>query len=139
MELWQIFSIIGFLFLIVEMFTPTYFSLNFAIAAFITALLAVFYSNITALIIIFAGLSLVLLLFLRPILTSKVSKKEDRADEAYIGKIAKVKDTVTPDAGIVTIYDERWNARSLNGELINTGESVKIVKIENLVMYVERV
>lgn len=139
MALWQIFSIIGFAFLILEMLTPSYFCLNFGIAAFITAAISVWISDWIILTIIFAVLSLVLLLFFRPFLMKKGSRTQTQPDDAYIGKIAKVTENVGPASGTVSIYDERWNARTLNGELIETGADVKIVKLENLIMFVERV
>ena len=57
MALWQIFSIIGFAFLIFEMLTPSYFCLNFGIAAFITAAISVWISDWIILTIVFAVLS----------------------------------------------------------------------------------
>lgn len=138
MELWQIFSIVGLSFVILEMFTPSMFFLNFGIAAFITAGISLWLTNLTALIIIFVALSLVLLLFLRPLLMKK-NLNVKKADDAYIGKIAKVTKNVSSADGTISIYDERWDARSLNGELIEEGAEVRIVKNESIIMFVERI
>ena len=43
--MWQIILCIGFIFLILEMFTPAMFFLNFAIACFIVAVLSLFTVN----------------------------------------------------------------------------------------------
>lgn len=140
MVLWQIFSVVGLAFLILEMLTPSYFCLNFGIAALITAVVAVWLANKVYLTLIFAGLSLLLLLFFRPFLMKRTSETaEAKPDNAYVGKIAKVTADVGPDAGSVSIYDERWNARTLHGELIEAGADVRIVKLDSLIMYVERV
>ncbi len=139
MALWQIFSIIGFAFLILEMLTPSYFCLNFGIAAFITAAASVWITDWIILTILFAVLSLVLLLFFRPFLMRKNNTEQAKPDDAYIGKIAKVTENVGPDSGTVTIYDERWNARTLNGDLIEAGADVRVIKLDSLIMFVERV
>ena len=139
MELWQIFSIVGFAFLILEMLTPSYFCLNFGIAAFFTAAAAVFVTNLTYIILIFAVLSLLLLVFFRPFLMRKNTSDAPNPDNAYIGKIAKAVENIGADSGTVSIYDERCNSRTMNGELIEAGAEVKIVKLESLIMYVERV
>ena len=71
MGAWQIWAGLGLLFLILEMTVPGMFFLNFAAAAFITAICAIYIINLAALIIIFVALSLVSLLVLRPILVKK--------------------------------------------------------------------
>ena len=57
----------------------------------------------------------------------------------YIGKIVKVIEPVTKYTGAITIYDERWEARTENDETIPTGSEVKIVKYESLVLIVEKI
>ena len=42
MHLWQILSICGIAFLILEMFTPSLFFLNFSLSAFICAILSIY-------------------------------------------------------------------------------------------------
>ena len=42
MHLWELLGIIGIAFLILEMFTPSMFFLNFSLAAFITAVISVY-------------------------------------------------------------------------------------------------
>ena len=60
-------------------------------------------------------------------------------EEKYIGRIAKVTETVTSNKGIVSIYDERWTARSQNGEEIPVDSEVKIVRNESLILFVEKI
>lgn len=139
MVIWQLLSIIGLAFLVLEMFTPAMFFLNFAIASFFTALISLFITNINILMFIFVVFSLVLLIFLRPILVkSKTSKLQQTGIESkYIGKTAKVLENITKDKGVISIYDERWEARTINNEEILSGKIVKIIKHESLIMYVE--
>lgn len=139
MDYWQILIVAGVIFLIIEIFTPMLFFLNFAIACFITAIIALFIIDLNYLIPIFVIFSAIFLLFLRPILVkSKNGDKKTGVEEKYIGKTAKVIETVTSNSGVVSIYDERWNARSDSGEEIPAGEETIIVRNESLILYVKR-
>lgn len=134
--MWQIFAVVGLICLILEMTIPTMFFLNFAVAAFITAACSIYIYEVTALIIIFATVSLISLLFLRPLLVKKTHKSQETGIAAkYIGKTAKVIDTITPEKGAISIYDERWEARA-DHEIPN-GKEVIIERNESLVMYVK--
>lgn len=139
MEYWQLLLIAGILFLIIEIFTPVLFFLNFALACFLTAVLALFIVDWNILIPVFVLFSAIFLLFLRPLLIkSRNGDKKTGVEEKYIGKIAKVTDTVTSNSGVIAIYDERWEARSESGEEIPAGSDVKIVRNESLIFYVKK-
>lgn len=139
---WQIFVIAGIVSVIFEMVLPSMFFLNFAIAGFITAIISLFVTDLTVLTIDFAVLALLSIIILRPILlkTLKSSKgKETGIKSEYIGQIAKVVKPVNKFAGVITIYEERWEARVENDDEIPVGEEVRIVKNDSLIMYVERI
>lgn len=139
MDYWQILIIAGVVFLIIEIFTPMLFFLNFAIACFITAIIALFIIDLNYLIPIFIVFSAIFLLFLRPILMKPGNgDKKTGIEEKYIGKTAEVIETITLNSGAVSIYDERWNARSESEEEIPAGEKVTIVRNESLILYVKR-
>lgn len=136
---WQFIIIIGVAFLIIEMFTPVMFFLNLALACFMTAIVAFYVSDWNVLVPIFVISSAIFLIFLRPILIrTRENGQKTGVEEKYIGNIAKVVETVTSNSGVVSIYDERWNARSESGEEIPVGTDVKIVKNESLLLYVEK-
>ena len=141
MQLWTIFVIVGLISLILEMVVPTMFFLNFAAAGLVTAILATFITNWVHLVLIFVALSLVSIVFLRPILVKHKDSKENRTgmEDKYIDKIVKVKEPVSKFAGAITIYDERWEARCEADDTIAEGEEVRIIKYESLVLTVERV
>lgn len=141
MDYWQLLLVAGIVFLIIEMFTPMIFFLNFALACFITALLAVFIEDLNYLVPVFVVFSGVFLLFLRPFLIRKKGNgngTKTGVEEKYIGKTAKVTDTVTSNSGVISIYNERWEARSNTGEEIPVGSDIKIIKNESLILYVEK-
>ncbi len=139
MLMWQMLCVVGIAFVILEIFTPSMFFLNFALAAFITAVASLFTLNHFALVLIFFFFSFISFVFLRPILLRKKSKDTETGIEGkYIGKVAKVIEEVNKDKGVITIYGERWEARSLDGQSIPDGVDVKIVKNDSLIMFVEK-
>ncbi len=139
--LWETFTIAGLIFIILEMVVPSMFFLNLAVAAIITALAAVWIASWTVLIIIFTVLSIVSILFLRPLLIKNKKDKESQTgmESKYIGKIVKVIEPITKFSGAITVYDERWEARVDSDETIPVGSEVKIVKNESLVLTVEKI
>ena len=138
MGAWQILAGLGLLFLILEMTVPTMFFLNFAVGAFVTAVCSIYIFSWTALTIIFVAVSLLSLLVLRPLLVKKVDKSQETGISAkYIGKTAKVIETVTENNGVISIYDERWEARA--DHEIPAGKKVEIIKNESLVMFVKEI
>jgi len=140
MEPWQLLIVVGIIFIIIEIFTPVMFFLNLALACFTTAAVAYYIFNWNIIVPIFVVSSAIFLLFLRPILIKKRENGDTKTgvEEKYIGKIAKVTETITTTSGVVSIYNERWEARSNTGDEIPVGIEVKIVRNESLVLYVEK-
>ena len=137
MYLWEFLVICGICFIILELFTPSMFFLNFALAAFLTAIASLFISKTLSLVIIFFLLSFLSFIFLRPVLLRRNSKEtETGINDKYIGKSTKAVSDISETSGAVSIYDERWEARS--NEPIKEGEIVKIIKIDGLVLWVNK-
>ncbi len=141
LELWMIFVIIAIAATIFEIFVPLMFCINFAFAAVITAIISIWWGDFSTLLIIFCVLSLLSIIFIKPIIQKMLIKHKgvDFVNQ-YIGKVVKVIEPVNMTQGAVTIYDERWEARTEydTGE-IPAGTSVKIVKNDNLILFVEKV
>ena len=138
--MWQFLCVVGIAFVILEIFTPSMFFLNFALAAFITAIASLVTLNHFALVLIFFVFSFISFVFLRPILLRRNSKDTETGIEGkYIGKVAKVTEEVAKDRGVITIYGERWEARCENGEIISVGAEVKILRNDSLIMYVTKI
>ncbi len=136
----MIFVIISIAAIVTEIFMPTMFCINFAFAGLITAIISIFVSlNFSIYLIIFAVLSILSIIFIKPLLM-KLVKKDTKADFAsqYIGKTVKCIEPINKMSGAVTIYDERWEART-EGDEISEGCDVKIVKNDSLILYVEKV
>ena len=136
LDLWQLFLILAMIFLLIEMFVPMLFFVNFALACFVTAGLTLFTEDITFLTIETVILSALFLWLLRPILMEKLHAKTGVEDK-YIGKVVKVIEPINANGGAITIYGERWNAKA--DEEIEAGADVKIIKNDSLILYVKKV
>ena len=139
---WQIFLIAGVVSLILEMIVPSMFFLNFAISGVLTAIISLWVTDITVLVIDFAVIALLSIILLRPFLLKTLkssNEKETGVKSEYIDQIAKVVQPVNKFAGVITVYDERWEARVENDDEIPEGTEVRIIKNDSLIMYVERV
>lgn len=139
MSLWEFIVICGIVFILLELFIPSMFFLNFALAAFLTAIVSVFTTKTIALVLTFFLFSFLSFVFLRPLLLKKMSKEtETGVNDKYIGKKAKVIEEVSANNGTVSIYDERWNARTDDGSVIPAGEEVEIIRNDSLTFYVKK-
>lgn len=140
-DLWMIFVIISIVAVIVEIFVPTLFCINFAIAGIITAIISFFWGTFPALIGVFACLSILSIILIKPMLSKHLKKGEVvDFDSQYIGKVVETIEPISTYKGAVSIYDERWEARlKYEGEEIQKGAQVKIIGNDSTILFVERV
>lgn len=138
--MWQIVLGIGIIFLLMEMFFPAMFFLNFAFAAFVCALISYFYQNIVVLIVLFCLISFISIFAIRPLFFKNKTKKEEKTgmEEKYVGQIAKVVEPIDKTKGVISIYDERWQARNIDDFTIEVGENIKIMGYDSLIMKVKK-
>lgn len=141
MSAWIVFLIIALLFFMAEIYTPTMFFLNFALASVCCSLFSLITDNYNILIPIFAVLSIIFILFLRPFLNINPNKeKKEYFESQYIGKDATVINPITAFSGRIKIFDENWEARLADPNIaeIEVDETVEIVRHDDLTMYVKR-
>lgn len=137
LELWQSLSIAGLVLLIVEILTPTMFFLNLALACFVTAGVSVYFSELNILVLVWVVASAVFLFLLKP-LQKRNKINAGTGMDKYVGQKARVIEKIDGDGGVISVFDERWNARSENGEEFAVGSKVYIVRNENLTMFVRK-
>ena len=139
MILWEFIVICGIIFVLLELFIPSMFFLNFAFAAFITAGVSFFTAKMSILVSVFFVFSFLSFIFLRPLLLKRISKEtETGVNDKYIGKKVKVIEDISADSGAISIYDERWNARTEDGSVIHAGDDAEIIKNDSLIMIVKK-
>ena len=138
--MWQVILCFVITFLILEMIIPGIFFLNFAIAAFLCAIISIYIKSITILTIIFCALSIILMYTLRPLLVKceKNKKQQSGICAKYVGKKAKAIEKIDKNSGAISIYDERWQARVKNDEIIESGTEVEIIDYESIIMFVKK-
>lgn len=143
MNFWIILLTVSVCFLLLEMFTPTLFFINLAIAAAICALLSFLGYSYTVLVFAFLIISIITIGFVRPLLLKKMQGKAHQTgmEDKYIGKSAKVVQEISQTSGRVAIYGEEWQAHlpEEQTEPIPVGELVKIISNDSIVFIVEKI
>ncbi|MEG1310743.1 MAG: NfeD family protein [Romboutsia sp.] len=133
--------IVAIVFAIVEVITPSLTLIWFSIGALIVLFLSSFIESIFLQIALFAMISIALLF----IATKKIIKKDENYKyntnlQAIISKRCIVKSEILPEkVGTVVLDSQEWSAVSVNGEKIETGEIVEVVKIEGVKLVVKKI
>jgi len=135
--------VLGIILLMVEIATPTFFTMWIGIGAISASLLAAFFEDQFALqLVVFIVVSFLLVISTRK-LANKLSGKSPRsiAQDQLIGETATVTQDILPDGskGIIKVAGESWRAVSVEEEHIKAGSKVKILALKGVKLYVERV
>ena len=142
MVAYQIWLIVAIVLIIIEICTAAFGSICFAIGAGIAALAAGLGAGLTWQIVIFAAVSLLTFIFLRPfVLKFMDSKSKDvktNAD-ALIGRKAIVSERIdaSQQTGRVAVDGDDWKAVSANGSVIEKGTAVEIIKLDSIILTVK--
>ena len=134
---WLAFVVI---FILVEVFTFNLTTIWFAFGSLVSMLCAYAKFSMTAQIIIFLSVSIVLAFFARPIAVKylKVGKSKTNADR-LIGETGVVTKVITDLAsGLVKVKEQEWTAELISGESIEVGERVEIINIKGVKLLVKK-
>lgn len=143
MTLWQIWIVAALLFLLLEIFTS-----GFAVACFSFGAVGAAVADALGLSLlwqlgIFAVISALALVFIRPLVIKLFYKDVDEKtnQDALIGKIGRVSEEINPltGKGRVAIDGDDWKAVSSNGQTVSVGTKVKIISIDSIIVTVEEV
>ena len=140
-NLWLIWVIISIVCLILELSSGDFFILCFAIGAAASAIIAGCGANLTWQVIIFAVVSALSLLLVRPALIKKLHKphRERLSNaEAMIGQEGRVSENIEAGGyGRVAIDGDDWKALSADGSAIEKNTRVRVVKMDSIILTVE--
>ena len=141
--MYQIWLIAAILLVIFEICSATFGAICFAIGAGFSALAAGLGANITWQIIIFAIVSLLTFIFLRPVVMRFLDRKSKDVKtnaDALVGRKAVVSERidVAQHTGRVAIDGDDWKAISSDGDVIEKGTEVEIVKLDSIILTVRR-
>ena len=126
---------------IIEICTAGFGSICFAIGAGFSALAAALGADFTWQTVIFVIVSLLTFIFLRPVILrflDKNSKEVKTNAEAIVGRKGVVSERIDREhhTGRVAIDGDDWKAVSENGEIIEKGTEVEIVKLDSIIVTV---
>jgi membrane protein implicated in regulation of membrane protease activity len=141
MQDWHYWTIAGILLIIVEMFTFSFFSASFGVAALITAFAAWNNAGLTAELTTFAISSAVCLALIRPLFTGIIYKWSDNRPmltDAMMSQTGTVVDEIEPGGGYgrVKIGGEEWRAQAVDANGIPTGSRVQVAAVEGATLRV---
>jgi len=144
MTLAQYWLIAGLVLLILEILAPGFVLANFAVAAIAASIAAWFDASIEIQVIVFVITCLVSFVTVRPLLHRTLMKGKKRARtgaDALAGRVARVTHQIPapPENGRVQVDGDSWSAMSVSGDLIEEGATVRIVRVDSVILYVEKV
>ena len=143
MQPYQIWLIAAILLLIFEICSATFGAICFAIGAGFSALAAGLGANLTWQIVIFAVVSLLTFIFLRPVVMRFLERKSKDVKtnaDALVGRKGVVSERIdaAQHTGRVAVDGDDWKAVSEDGSVIEKGTTVEIVKLESIIVTVKQ-
>ena len=140
MQIYQIWLVVAIVLVILEIATSGFGVICFAIGAVFGAIAAALGAGTTWQIILFAVVSILTFIFLRPIVIRFLEKKSKDVKtnaDALIGRKGIVSERIdaTQHTGRVAIDGDDWKAVS---EVIEKGAQVEIVKLDSIIVTVKQ-
>lgn len=128
-----IWAIVLVIMVLAEVFTMQLVSIWFAVASLVTLISSLFIDSFLTQLVVFVLISLVLLIFTKPILKKFI--KYNHQDTNYnldVGKVATVIETIdtSSNTGRVSLNGVDWNAQSVDDSTIEVGSQVIVQEIE---------
>ncbi len=142
LPLWQCWIILGLILLILELFISGFMIACFGLSALCTAIVVIFGADISIQLLTFGVLNIVFLWLLRPMVNKHLQKKEVKSCvDALIDKEIVLDQSLDVSKAYCEqkISGDVWRIRSNQGNSIEAGSLVKVVKRDGLVLYVELV
>ena len=124
-----------------ELITMGLTSIWFAVGALAACLVSALGANLIVQAIVFVVVSILILLFIRPFAVNYINKDPEQTNvESMEGKVGEVTADINNvlATGTVKIDGMDWTARTDNGEIIEAGEYVKVLRVEGVKVIVEK-
>lgn len=122
----------------IEVATVALVTIWFAGGALVAMIVAMITDSIVASLITFFVVSILLLIFTRPMVVKMNRKRTKTNVEAVIGKECKVTESIDNfnETGTVVLNGLEWTARSKEGTVIPAGTRVKICSVSGVKVFV---
>lgn len=142
-NMWQLWAIIFFVCLILELSSGDFFIICFSIGALASAIVSAITTSITVQVITFAVVSALSIFFVRPVMLRylhKPNKERLSNADALIGQTGRVSEKIEANGyGRVAIDGDDWKALSADGSAIEKDARVRVVARESIIITVERI
>ena len=141
---WQIWLIAATLLAAIEVMTTSFFMLWFAIGAVTASIAALLGAELVIQGSIFVLVSLLLVLFTRPLISKFVKVKDDEAKtnlEGLPGRNCIALEDFnreTGNSGLVKLGGDIWSAISIDDQNIIKGDQLRIARVEGVKLIVEK-
>lgn len=144
MQAYLIWLIAAIVLIIFEICSATFGAICFAIGAGFSALAAGLGANLTWQIIVFAVVSLLTFIFLRPFMMKFLDRKSKDVKtnaDALVGRKGIVSERIdaAQHTGRVAIDGDDWKAVTADGSVIEKGVEVEIVKLDSIILTVKTI
>ena len=141
MEIHHYWIIFGIILMIAEIFTPGFLLASFGIGAFGGSLFAYWGYEFKVQLFVFSAVTMGVFFGIRPLYNKYFHKLDDQRKtgvNAFLGNNYKVTENInnSENSGRVQVGSESWRARSENNELFETGDLIKVNKVEGSTLFV---
>jgi membrane protein implicated in regulation of membrane protease activity len=145
---WQIWTVIGVLLLVAEMFAPGFWLACVAIGCFVAGLVGLTPIGLTGQVIAFAVSTLASVVAIRPFLRRHFRLEAGAGVrtnvDALLGKTGVVTERIDAGkgggarSGRVIVDGENWRGASVDGAILEPGTPVMVVQVDGTTLMVER-
>jgi membrane protein implicated in regulation of membrane protease activity len=136
---WWIWILIGIILLSAEFVSSTMHIGLFAVGAFVVALLVGLGVEMPlwAQLILFTAVSVISLLFVRPILVKKLRLTENKPMDTLVGEQAMAMEDIAPaSVGKAELRGTTWSARNVGEDALVRGQRCVVAKVDGLSIHV---
>lgn len=136
---WWIWVLIGIILLSAEFVSSTMHIGLFAVGAFVVAILVGLGVEMPlwSQLILFTAVSVVSLLFVRPILVKKLRLTENKPMDTLVGEQAMAMEDIAPaSVGKAELRGTTWSARNVGENVLVRGQRCVVAKVDGLSIHV---
>lgn len=142
-NLWQLWTLVVVVCLILELTSGDFFILCFSIGALVTAVVSAIGVGFYGQLAVFVTASVLSVFFIRPKLAKRLhGRRHERPSnaDALMGRVGRVSKAIEQGGyGRVAIDGDDWKAVSADGSYVPSGQNVKVVGRESIIITVEKV
>jgi membrane protein implicated in regulation of membrane protease activity len=143
LDVWHLWTIAGVILFILEIFVPGFVVACLGVGCLVTAIPAALDLSLEIQVLVFAAGSLAAFFAARPIMirSMRAGANDLKSNtDALAGKPGRVVEAIDPDtdAGRVKVGGEDWRAAAEDGQAIEKGTNIQVVRVEGATVIVAR-